>query len=55
MFIFVLSIKLDDLLEIMTHIDDPNDGWEALKMMFEARNLVKKLHFSNKFHSIKME
>jgi hypothetical protein len=55
MSIFVLSVKLYDILETMTHIDDPYDGWEALKMMFEARDLVRKLHISNKLHTIKME
>jgi hypothetical protein len=55
MFICVLLVKLDYLLEIVTQIDDPYDGWEALKMIFEARDLVKKLHLSNKLHTIKME
>jgi hypothetical protein len=33
MFILVLSIK-DDLCDIITKINNPHDGWEALKMMF---------------------
>ncbi len=55
MFIFVLSVKLYDLLEIVTQIDNPYNGWEVLKMMFEAKYLVRKLHLSNKLHTIKME
>jgi hypothetical protein len=34
MFIFVPLVKLDDLLETMTQIDDPYNGWETLKIMF---------------------
>jgi len=55
MSIFVISVKLYDLLETVTHIDDPHDGWEALKMMFEARDIVRKLRISNKLHTVKME
>jgi hypothetical protein len=54
MFILVLSIK-DDLFDIVTKINNPHDGWEALEMMFEARNPTKKLHLSNTLHIIKME
>lgn len=39
----------------MTHIDDPYDGWEALKMMFEAKDFVRKFHLSKKLHTMKME
>ncbi len=39
----------------MTHINNPYDGWEALKMMFEARNPTKKLHLLNMLHTLKME
>ncbi len=55
MFIFVVLVKLNDLIETMTQIDDPHDGWEALKMMFDVGDLVKKLHLSNKLHTFKME
>jgi hypothetical protein len=31
----------------VTHINNPYDGWEALKMMFEARNPTKKSYLLN--------
>ncbi len=55
MFLFVILVKLDDFMETMTQIDNSYDGWEALKMMFEARDLVRKLHLSNNLHTIKIE
>ncbi len=46
MVILVLSIK-DDFFDIVTQINNPYDGWEALKMMFEARNPTKKSYLLN--------